>query len=206
MDKGEIAYAFVDENGAGVTMYEVESLDRADWLVKRDPLFPYASFETIPTISSDALVIEAQDYLGEQFFEPESLGELLMPKRSVQNDGEYWLAWKEVPPFSPMVPKEVQDDVHRRTVIAQQAHTKSMEFADDNPVGRPIGILIAEAPFDEVDAHVRSCEVYPDTEVKYTRLYTLWQEWYRTAVQLTEAGHDVMRPTYGEWRDLWAQN
>lgn len=185
---GDLHYAFLSGERCteAILLFEVENHERLDWLLKRDPHFAYASRTVIPTVLTDALVREAQDYLGEAIFSEEEIPSLRFPKRDIDPAGEYWLAWKEVPPFSPLCPVEVQDDVHRRTILAQKGHFDVLEFADDNPVGMPVGILVAEAPLDQLRQHVESCDVFPDTIVQYERIWTHAQAREMTRRLITE--------------------
>ena len=79
-------------------------------------------------------------------------------------------------------------------MISQRAHHSPLEYADDNPVGKAVGILIAEGgSLEEVKAHVASCEVYPDTEVMYTELYQLERASDMTVQELGKLGKSVSR-------------
>jgi hypothetical protein len=188
--KSEIAdYAFFLEGGhQAIVMYSVDSLERLDWIIKRDPHFAYAAMSTIPVVSTEALVREAQDYLGEAIISESDLLKLTFPKKPINENAEYWFAWKEVPPFSPLLPVADQDDVHRRTVLSQEAHLDSTEFADHNPVGKAVGILIAEGNLASVTSHVESCAVFPDTVVTYSRLLTLEKARAFTLSELSRLG------------------
>lgn len=186
LEEGHARYAFFAGEGLNeaILMYEIESHDRLDWLIKRDPLFPYTTVTVIPTITTEALVREAQDYLGEEIFSKAELPKLTFAHKKIDPNAEYWLAWKEVLPFSPLCPVAEQDDVHRRTVIAQKGHFEDLEFSDENPVGRPVGILVAQGSVEDMRRHVESCEVFPDTVVQYTRLYTHRQTVSKTIEEL----------------------
>jgi hypothetical protein len=185
---GVLEYAFFlgESCSTAIMLFCVASHERLDWLIKRDPYFAYTSSEVIPVIDTEALVREAQDYLGDSTFDEEGLSSLSFPCRQIDPDAEYWFAWKQVPPFSPLCPIETQNDVHRRTIEAQKAHLEHLEFADHNPVGRPIGILISEASLEHTRAHVEQCDVFPDTLVTYSRLWTHKQAEIRTRSQLRE--------------------
>lgn len=201
---GDVQYAFMlgESCSEAILLYEVETHEQLDWLIKRDPHFAYTRIEVIPTILTEALVREAQDFLGEGIFNEDALANLNFPRREIEPNGEYWLAWKEVAPFSPLCPEETQNDVHRRTILAQQGHFEELEFADDNPVGRPVGILIGHCSLEEVQSHVESCDVFPDTIVTYSRLWTHKQAAERTIANLRALRRDVpaeMDKLVGEW-------
>jgi hypothetical protein len=168
-------------------------------LIKRDPHFSYSSVTVTPVVSTEALVREAQDYLQEEIFPTSELHKLNFPRRPIDPRVSYWLAWKEVAPFSPLLSVEAQNDVHRRTVLAQRGHFAELEFSDDNPVGMPVGILVAEGKLDAIRQHVESCEVFPDTLVTYTELLPLPRVWQHTISELRELrrpASDVQTP---EW-------
>jgi muconolactone delta-isomerase len=171
---GPLAYGFRAEDGTvAILMYEVTSLEELDCLLKRDPGWAYCSTDVTPVVSTSALVQEAQDYLGEQILSKDEMEHLNPERRLIDPLCEYWLAYKEVMPFSPLLSQAEQDDVHRRTVYSQRAHLEAVEFADDNPVGRAVGILIAEGDLDGVKRHIEKCEVFPDTVVCYKSLVPL---------------------------------
>jgi hypothetical protein len=184
--KASFAFGLGEDCDETIVLFRVGSHDELDWLIKRDPHFPYTKTIVTPVITTEALVREAQDYLGEEIFAKDQIPQLNFPEKAINRDGEYWLAWKEVPPFSPLCSEETQNDVHRRTVLAQRGHFAELEFADYNPAGRPIGILVSEGPLDAIRHHVETCEVFPDTVVTYTRLWTHKQAWARTAAKLVE--------------------
>ena len=174
LEKGELYYAFRSEDGdRAILMYDVDTLERLDWIIKRDPQFSYTETIVTPVVSSKALVIEAEDFIGESILSKKEIDELDIPKRAIHDDATYWLAYKVVHPYSPLLSIEEQRDIDRRTILAQRGHYENLEFADHNPVGRPIGILIAEGEFENVKSHVESCAVFPDTTVEYTRLLSL---------------------------------
>lgn len=174
LESGELYYAFRTEEGSSaILMYEVDTLERLDWIIKRDPQFSYTNTTVTPVISSRALVVEAEDFIGESILTKEEIDDLDAPKKPIRDDAIYWLAYKVVRPYSPLLPIEDQRDIDRRTILAQKGHFENLEFADHNPVGRPIGILIAEGEFENVKSHVESCEVFPDTSVQYTKLKSL---------------------------------
>jgi hypothetical protein len=196
---GKLAYAFcTDDLSTAVELWETGSTTELDLLVKRDPQFPYCRVEVMPTIGTDALVEEIQGYIGEVLFAPDQLPTLRMPRKPIEPDATYYLAWKEVLPFSPLLSQDEQDDVHRRTLTAQAAHFADLEFADDNPVGRPVGILIGKADLETIRRHVESCDVFPDTIVSYQRLLTLKQSWAASLGELCR----LRRLTAARWRSI----
>ncbi len=189
---GCLAYAFRAELGSvTVMMFEVDSLTDLDRYLKRDPGWPYCATEVIPVVSTEALIREAQDYLGEFIFAEEELQHLDYVKKPINSDCQYWLAIKEVLPFSPLLSEDAQNDVHRRTVLAQRSHLNPVEFADDNPVGRAVGILVAEGDLESTKKHVESCEVFPDTIVTYLELSPLPRAWTATVAEIGRLRPDL---------------
>jgi hypothetical protein len=188
---GELAYAFRTVGGeSAILMYEVQSLENLDRTVKRDPGWPYAETTVTPVVSTESLVREAQEYLGEDHFTEEELPLLVFPRREIDARATYWLAYKEVKPFSPLLSDDDQNDIHRRTIFAQKAHLEPIEFADDNPVGKAVGILVAAGALADVRRHVEGCDVFPDTVVEYKELVPLERAWEATVAALK----DLRRP------------
>lgn len=192
LQESVLAYAFRTVDGdRAILMYEVNTLENLDRFIKRDPHFPYSENEITPVINTAALVREAQEYLGEWIFREEELPNLNFPRKQINRTVTYWLAYKQVRPFSPLLPEAEQNDIHRRTVLTQRAHFAPEEFADDNPVGKPVGILVAEGELATVKAHVANCEVFPDTVVTYTELLPLERAWETTVSHLARLGRPV---------------
>ncbi len=192
LDSELLAYAFrIYEGRVAIELFEVDSLETLDRLIKADPQFPYSMNDVTPLVSTQAMVKEASDYLGESILTEAELAELTFPRKSIEPGSMYWLAYKEVKPFSPLLSQEMQNDVHRRTVVSQRSHHAALEFADDNPVGKSVGILVACGELHEVQAHVRNCEVYPDTEVEFTELMPLKRAWESTVGRLQELQREV---------------
>ena len=154
-------------------MFVADSLESLDRHIKNDPAFPYSRTSVIPVVSTVAMAEELMDYLGEQVLAEADLAALEFGVRVPEGARQYWLAWKELSVFSPLLPEAVQMDIHRRTLTSQRAHHSPIELADDNPVGMPVGILIAEGTREQVEQHVAGCEVYPDTVVTFTELMQL---------------------------------
>jgi muconolactone delta-isomerase len=191
LDRGVLAYAFRANGGADtVALFETGTLEELDCLIKRDPGYPYSTTEVVPVVSTLAMVREASEYLGEEILSEDELHDLdhLNAPRTLNRATTYWLAWKEVMPFSPLLSQEAQDDVHRRTVTSQRAHHSPIEFADDNPVGKSVGVLVAEGSLEGVKAHVAGCEVYPDTVITFTELLHLADAREMAAQALAGAG------------------
>jgi muconolactone delta-isomerase len=189
LDDGTLHYAFydADQPSRSFFLYEVDDLIRLDWLLKRDPLFPYATITTEPQIPLEALINEGEDFLGETILTAEERADLVFERRPLNPDANYWLVIKTVPPYSPLLSEEAQDDITRRTLVAQKRHNSVLEYADDNPVGKPIGILIAEAQtLEEVKEHVALCEVYMETTATFTPLLRLEHAWQATVSELAE--------------------
>jgi muconolactone delta-isomerase len=165
--EGKIEFAFYfRDKSSGLFVIDVESNEQIDFIIKRDPLFPYAHITVTPLIDTAWLINEAQDFLGEQMVTPERAKELVHPRRAVDPTRSYVFVHKEVRPFSPLLSEEEQDEIFRRTVRSQDAHENlDLEFADFNPVGQQIGLLIGCGTEEDVMNHVRNCEVFPDTVV-----------------------------------------
>lgn len=183
--RGVLAYAFrADEGRLAIELFEVDSLENLDVLIKGDPIFSYSNNEITPVVGTVDMVREASNFLGESILCESELADLIFPRKNIRADAAYWLAYKEVRPFSPLLPEEVQQDIARRTVVSQRAHHSPIEFADDNPVGKAVGILVAEGTLEEVKAHVANCEVYPDTVVTFTELIPLERSWNHAVQEL----------------------
>ncbi len=169
-----LVYAFRSGSGdEAILMYEASSLTDVDRSIKRDPLFPYSLCDVVPVISTVDMADELMDHLDERVLSDAELDDLKFPPKPISDNAEYWLAWKHLAPFSPLLADEVQDDIHRRTLVSQRAHHSPIELADDNPVGMAVGILIAEGTLNAIREHVSRCDVYPDTVVDYLKLVPL---------------------------------
>ncbi|MDX2085354.1 MAG: hypothetical protein SFZ03_08205 [Candidatus Melainabacteria bacterium] len=189
MEQQKIHYAFYPINKAeAYLLYMIDSLEDLDLLLKRDPYFPHTRADVIPVVNTEALVREAQDYLGVEHFSQADIdqGVLDYGVQPVDQEADYLLAIKEVPPFSPLLSEEEQNDVHYRTILAQEGHFSQIEFSDENPVGMQVGITVVKGPLDETKALVESCPVFPDTMVEYTHLMTLKQAWKYTVEELAK--------------------
>jgi hypothetical protein len=190
--EGHVEYTFRSVLGdTTVLMIDTVSLEAADRLIKADPIWPYAVTTVTPVVSTQAMASEIQDYLGEEVLTPSELAQIEFPRRQIDDDGQYWLAWKEVAAFNPLLSKADQDDVHRRTLTAQRAHLSQLEFADDNPVGKPVGILIARGSEDDVRAHVADCDVFPDTGVDLLQLCSMRKAWDAAVAELRQMRRSV---------------
>jgi len=181
-----LTYAFYfRDRPVGIAFAQTESNNDLDMLIKRDPLFPYCKVEVTPVIDTEWLILEAQDFLKEELISPARAAKLVHPPQPADETMEYLLVRKEVLPFSPLLPQSEQDEIFRRTVRSQDAHAnKALEFADLNPVGSQIGILIGCGSRNEVMEHVEHCEVYPDTVVSCEALLTLGQAFVQCVDQL----------------------
>ena len=176
--KGLLRYAFRAKNGLkAILMFEVVALEELDALVKRDPGWAYSRAEVVPVVTTEALVREAQGYLNEKILSEDEVKALEIPLQVIEPHAQYWLAWKEVKPFSPLLPDEDQNDVYRRTLLAQKSHGDPVEFSDENPVGLSVGILIAKGDLEAARRHVETCDVFPDTIVEYMEIVPLQRAW-----------------------------
>src|SRR5476649_432820 len=175
LEAQELGYSFcLRDRASSVQLAWAGSNQALDLLIKRDPLFPYSEIDVTPVIDTEWLIQEAQDYLGEEIISGARASQLVHPQQEAREDRSYFLVWKEVRPFSPLLAEAIQDDIYRRTVRSQDAHENNrLKFADHNPVGQQVGILIGCGSEAEVMAHVRNCEVFPDTVVTCEALLTL---------------------------------
>jgi len=169
----------------GLMLVRTDLNTELDALIKNDPLFPYCQVSVTPVIDTEWLIREAQAYLKEEIIPVERAAELVHPLTPASEDRNYFLVTKEVRPFSPLLPESIQDEIFRKTVRSQNAHENhDLEFADHNPVGQQIGILIGCGTEDEVMHHVRHCEIYPDTVVTCEPLLTLGHAYRQCAARL----------------------
>ena len=191
--KNSLLYAFKTEEdlSRGVMMFEADSLEDLDSLIKRDPLWAYSHVTTTPVLGTIEMSQEIERYLGETILSSEDYANLHWEMRPVQRDREYWLAWKYVPPFSPLMSEHAQNDVYRRTVISQRAHQSPYELNDENPVGKSVGILVFEGSMDQLLEHVTHCDVYRDSQIDFTKLVPLVVAWDATVSQLRAKGWQV---------------
>lgn len=192
-DDGKLVYGFkeADDLSRGVLMYEVDGLYELDLLQKRDPLWPYCHVETQPVLGTEHMSREIEDFIGERILNDDEYAQLEWPARKIDPAAEYWLAWKIVPPFSPLMTEEAQHDVYRRTVISQRAHQSRQEFNDENPVGKSVGILVYEGTMEDMLKHVTHCDVYRDSEIEFTSLATFAAARAATATWLRNKGWPV---------------
>jgi hypothetical protein len=185
----KIIYSFKSRDGLKSFLgIESSSFSEVDRIIKLDPLFAYSTITTTPVIPLRDLVEEIQDYIGEVIMDPEECDKLSSPPTTEKKPNEkYFLARKIVKPFSPLLSEEEQKDVARRTVLAQAYHWSEMEVYDENPLGQPVGILIAKAQSaQEVVDHVSECEVYPDTEMEMIELCELQETIIEAEIQLNK--------------------
>ncbi len=143
-----------------------------------DPLISYSEVRIEPVLRTGDMVRELTTYLGSgaPTLKDEDWRALDSHGGRVDPAGSYFLAVKEVRPFSPLLPVAEQEQIHANTLVSQRAHSDGREILDVNPVGRAVGILImAAADEREVQEHVHQCEVFVDTTVTYTRLLTITQ-------------------------------
>jgi muconolactone delta-isomerase len=159
LQQRKLTYAFYLKNApVGLMLVQTDRNTELDALVKADPLFPYCHVSVTPVIDTEWLIREAQAYLKEEIISVERAAQLVHPLRPANDDHNYLYVTKEVRPFSPLLPEVAQDEIFRKTVRSQDAHENhELEFADHNPVGQQIGILIGCGTEDEVMTHVRHC-------------------------------------------------
>ncbi len=188
LEQGELGYAFhLRDRPCGLHLALAQTNQDLDLLIKRDPLFPYSQIDVLPLIDTKWLIKEAQDHLGEQIISDSRAATLVHPQQRASEEHTYYFVWKEVRPFSPLLSEAVQDDIYRRTVRSQDAHeNRRLEFADHNPAGRQVGILIGCGSQAEVMSHVKNCEVFPDTVVTCEPLLTLRAAFGQCCARLIE--------------------
>jgi hypothetical protein len=197
---GAALYAFKEEDlSRTVLMFEIDALTTLDRLLKNDPLWPYSHVDTIPVLGTEEMTREIEQYLGEKILDDADYKALHWDMRPVHRDGEYWLAWKEVPPFNPLMSEEAQNDVYRRTAVSQRAHQSPAELNDENPIGKSVGILLYEGSMDSLLEHVTHCDVYRDSDIRFTRLEPLQRAWDTTVAQLRAKGWTVEEPAPAIW-------
>lgn len=172
-----LTYAFrTEDNHRSYMLFDVDSLEELDQLIKADSLFPYSTFEIVPVISGRHMAEEIQAYLSEVILSDDELRSL--EARPVQIDpiGVYYIADKQMPSFSSLLPEPEQREIHRRTLVSQRLHDSPLEISDVNPVGRMEGILVLRASSnDEVATHLQRAPIYSDTNVRVERVLTLEQ-------------------------------
>lgn len=195
MDEKSLVYSFRAQNdiNTGHSMYEVVSLEELDLLIKRDPLWPFTEYQISPVTATAAMVREAQAYLGEQILSRDEILGLESHSPSIDPDGNYTLKAKKADGISVLASDEVHRDLLRRTLESQRAHLNTLiEVTDENPVGIPNGILLAKGGKKEVDDHLESTAIYPDTTVDDIPLLTLRQTWVATLNQLTSSKRSIV--------------
>lgn len=205
LEQGELGYAFhLRDRPCGLHLAFAQSNQDLDLLIKRDPLFPFSQIDVTPLIDTEWLIKEAQDYLGEEIISDSRAATLVHPQQQASEERTYYFVWKEVRPFSPLLSEEVQDDIYRRTVRSQDAHeNRRLEFADHNPVGRQVGILIGCGLQAEVMDHVKNCEVFPDTVVTCEPLLTLRAAFEQCRARLVELRRKPPQSTvFEDYRDV----
>jgi muconolactone delta-isomerase len=175
--QGKFEYVFKDSRNTNTYIFlNAQSHSELNELLDQDPLISYCYVEIEPLLTTFEMVDTLTRYLGteEDYFTAQELEELKFHREAIDPDSTYFMARKVVKPFSPLLDKETQDRIHLNTLRSQKAHTDAREVADYNPVGKPVGILIMQAKTqEEVEEHVRACEVFVDTTVEYVRLLTL---------------------------------
>ncbi len=190
IDEKSLVYSFRARRdiNTGHSMYEVVSLEELDLLIKRDPLWPFTEYQISPVTATAAMVREAQAYLGEEILSRDEILALESQSPSIDPEGNYTLKAKAAGGISVLASDEVHRDLLRRTLESQRAHLNtSIEVTDENPVGIPNGILIAKGEKQEVDDHLESTAIYPDTNVDDIPLLTLRQVWVETLNQLSSS-------------------
>ena len=177
--QGKFEYVFRDSSNTNTYIFlNAQSHTGLNELLDQDPLISYCHIEIEPLLTTFEMVDTLRRYLGasENYFTSQELEELKFHHKAIDPDSTYFMARKVVKPFSPLLDKETQDRIHLNTLRSQKAHTDEREIADYNPVGKPVGILIMQAKTqEEVEEHVRDCEVFIDTTVEYIQLLTLNQ-------------------------------
>jgi muconolactone delta-isomerase len=152
------------------------SLEEADVLLKRDPLFPYSRLIVTPVTTTAEMVEEAQDYLGEEILTSFEIAHLVPPPVKIDDRKTYIQATKALAAFNPLVSEEEYKEILRKTLRSQRLHADEKEIADYNPVGVPDGYLYLQiSSVEEAREHVAKAEIYPYTVVNFRKLLTLNQ-------------------------------
>jgi muconolactone delta-isomerase len=177
LNDGRMLYYFRDEVGSKVyALFEVENFQSLDWLLKRDPAFPYLEYECQPVVSTRDLIHEIQDFIGESYFNDEELKKFEPHHVEVDQEASYVLVDKRQAPFSPLLSEEIQLAILRKTVSSQSAHDSEIEICDVNPVGSKIGVHVSRVTSVEAAQRpVEATAIFPDTEVTYVPLRTISQ-------------------------------
>lgn len=186
LEKGIFSMVFRDfDNSTTHIFLESNSSRQLHSQIDPDPLISHAHVSIEPLLTPLEMAEELQSYLNATLLDEKDLEELKFSPPNVSQNGSYFLARKEVLPFSPLLSVATQRRIHENTLLAQKAHIDPREVADFNPIGKAVGILIMSANSEEeVLSHVRSCEVFVDTSVRITKLLTLKQAYEANAERL----------------------
>jgi hypothetical protein len=190
LDLDDIEYVFKSEDCA-TSFLLVQNLNAKslDWLIKRDPLFPFSQSTSTPVISTRDLIEEIEDYIGEEFFSEDELARFEPKPLKIEPEATYFMVYKHQPAFSPLLSEEVQTEIYRRTAHGQKGHESSIEISDVNPVGSTIGIHIAKTEqLDDARRPVINTMIFPDTNVEFSRVLTLFQSKRKTILRMQELG------------------
>ncbi len=187
-----VNYYFRSQDGRQIFMlYEGDSAQELDRILKADPLLPYLQYSVNPVISTRDLIEEAQGYLGEKYFSEIELKRMEARAVEVDDTASYILVHKWQPPFSPLLGEDIQLDILRRTITSQRAHETEIEISDVNPVGSSIGVHVSKVShISEARAPVEKTEIFPDTKVKYIKLSTIPQARAAAKLHLVALGRD----------------
>lgn len=89
-------------------------------------------------------------------------------EEEIDPEGTYTVVAKASKGSPASVSPEYLEDMWMRTLRSQVAHLNAdIEFIDYNPVGRSEGLLIGKGDIAELQKHIESTEIYPDTVVTY---------------------------------------
>ena len=89
-------------------------------------------------------------------------------EEEIDPEGTYTVVAKQSKEASASVSPEYLEEMWMRTLRSQVAHLNSdIEFIDYNPVGRSEGLLVGKGDLTNLQNHIESTEIYPDTIVTY---------------------------------------
>ncbi|MDO6967113.1 hypothetical protein [Rhizobium alvei] len=193
-----LGYAFRSEDAS--TSYlmfkDIRALEDLDELVKGDPSWAYCSTEVMPVTTTASMMREMYKSLGPKVlgeeFEAKTMAALEGDEEPIDEDGTYSLAAKRAKDISAITSPDLLNEMWSRVIESQRLHLNStIEFADHNPVGKPWGILIGKTNVSELQQHVESAPIFPDTDVTFENLLTLKQARNLTAMELERSRRAV---------------
>lgn len=198
LKEGKLRYAFRDETcSVCYSMYVGDTFEQIDAMIKKDPQWPFCKLDVTPVTSSRAMAEEIQSFLNVNILSEQVMAKLDTPPiTDIDDDGVYTVAEKASRELSPLVSEGALSEMWIRTLRSQELHLNSIELVDHNPVGRSEGILIGRCDKATLEAHVKNAEIYPDTTVKFTALFTLKKAWQSTSTKLANLKRPTLKSQY----------